>query len=47
MPLDAVIPVADFYQLDRKAFLNCVMRVFFYEELRMLAPEAAAEKAQA
>lgn len=36
LPLDAVFPVADFYQLDRKAFLECVMRVFFYEELRML-----------
>jgi hypothetical protein len=36
LPLDAVFPVADFYQVDRKAFLECVMRVFFYEELRML-----------
>lgn len=38
LPLDAVFPVADFYQLDRKAFLECVMRVFFYEELLMLTP---------
>ena len=29
LPLNAVNPLADFYQLDRKAFLDCVMRVFF------------------
>ncbi|MCA8947609.1 MAG: hypothetical protein KDB29_15340, partial [Planctomycetes bacterium] len=29
LPLNAVNPLADFYQLDRKAFLECVMRVFF------------------
>lgn len=29
LPLNAVNPLADFYQLDRKAFLKCVMRVFF------------------
>lgn len=31
LPLNAVNPLADFYQLDRKAFLDCVMRVFFAE----------------
>jgi hypothetical protein len=36
LPLDAAFPVADFYQLDRKQFLACVMRVFFYEELAAL-----------
>ena len=29
LPLNAINPLADFYQLDRKAFLECVMRVFF------------------
>ena len=29
LPLNVVNPLADFYQLDRKAFLACVMRVFF------------------
>ena len=36
LPLDAVFPIADFYQLSRKAFLECVMRVFFSEELEVL-----------
>jgi len=39
LPLDAVFPLADFYQLDRKSFLDCVMRVFFADELRMLSSE--------
>lgn len=47
LPLDAVFPVADFYQLDRRAFLGCVMHVFFYEELSMLAPEVVTEKVEA
>lgn len=47
LPLDATLPIADFYQLDRKSFLNCVMRVFFLDELRLLACEAPAEKAKA
>jgi hypothetical protein len=37
MPLDAVFPIADFYQLDRKELLNCVMRVFFAQELKLLS----------
>ncbi len=37
LPLDSVFPLADFYQLDRKAFLLCVMRVFFNDELRTLS----------
>ncbi|TYC51379.1 hypothetical protein ETQ85_24450 [Zoogloea oleivorans] len=37
LPLDAVFPVADFYELDRKEFLLCVMRVFFYEEMEVLS----------
>lgn len=45
VPLDAVFPLADFYKVGRKELLDCVMRVFFYEELRMLAdaPPAPAE----
>lgn len=31
LPLNAVNPLADFYQIERKAFLDCVMRVFFSE----------------
>ena len=42
LTLDAVFPLADFYQLGRKAFLNCVMRVFFNEELQMLRNEEQA-----
>lgn len=37
LPLDAVFRVADFYQLSRKALLECVMRVFFSEELGTLS----------
>lgn len=37
LPLDAVFRVADFYQLSKKAFLECVMRVFFSEELDALS----------
>lgn len=33
LPLNAVFPIADFYQLERKAFLACVMRVFFADQL--------------
>lgn len=40
LPLDAVFPVADFFQLDRKTFLQSVMRIFFYEELEMLTEDA-------
>lgn len=36
LPLDAVFPIADFYQLDRKKFLSCVMRVFYGEQLSAL-----------
>ncbi|WP_348014582.1 hypothetical protein [Rhodoferax sp.] len=39
LPLDAVFPLADFYQLDRKELLDCVMRVFFTEELQMLTKQ--------
>ena len=41
LPLDAVFPISDFYQVDRKEFLECVMRVFFYEERQMLIGESA------
>lgn len=41
LPLDAVFPIADFYQVSRKAMLDCVMRVFFSEELSMLASDLA------
>lgn len=36
LPLDAVFPLADFYQFSRKEFLACVMRVFFPQQLEML-----------
>lgn len=36
MPLDAVFPVADFYQLDRKQFLSTVMRLHFADQLQAL-----------
>lgn len=45
LPLDAVFPIADYYLLDRKKFLKCVMRVFFNEEMRLLSE--AAEQSQA
>jgi hypothetical protein len=41
LPLDAVFPIADFYQVSRKEMLECVMRVFFSEELSMLASDLA------
>lgn len=34
--LDAVFPIADYYQVSRKEMLICVMRVFFSDEYRML-----------
>ncbi|WP_309373521.1 helix-turn-helix transcriptional regulator [Rhodoferax sp.] len=34
--LETVFPIADFYQVSRKDMLNCVMRVFFSEEYKML-----------
>lgn len=37
LPLDAVFPLADFYQVSRKDLLNTVMRVFFADELIMLS----------
>lgn len=40
LPLDAVFPVADYHRLDRKPFLQCVMRVFFSDELRVLTDAA-------
>jgi hypothetical protein len=43
LPLDAVFPVADIYLLDRKKFLQCVMRVFFTEELQMLVDPTAGQ----
>lgn len=46
MPLDAAFPLADFYQVGRKEFLECVMRVFFSEELDMLSHESAKEDGQ-
>lgn len=36
LPLDAVFPVADFYQLDRKKFLICVMQTFFSVEFHTI-----------
>lgn len=45
LPLDAVFPVADFYQLPRKEFLACVMRVFFRAELDALVGLASPKEA--
>lgn len=39
LPLDAVFPLADFYQVSRKELLDCVMRVFFADELHMISSE--------
>lgn len=36
LPLDAIFPLADYYLLDRKKLLQCVMRVFFKEEMHLL-----------
>ena len=36
LPLDTVFPLADFYQLDRTAFLKAVMRCFFDEQYQAL-----------
>jgi hypothetical protein len=36
LPINTAFPLADFYQLDRKEFLACVMRVFFGEQLSTL-----------
>lgn len=44
LPLDAAFPIADFYQVSRKEFLECVMGVFFYEEMRTLTQESAKEE---
>ena len=41
LPLDAVFPLANFYQLGRKEFLECVMRTFFNEELEILVHESS------
>lgn len=43
LPLDAVFPIADFYQVSRKQLLDCVMRVFFADELIMLSAESKQE----
>lgn len=37
LPLDAVFPLADFYQIDRKEMLGAVMRVFYPEQMKALA----------
>jgi hypothetical protein len=36
LPLDAVFPLAEFYALDAKAFLETVMRVFYRAEMDVL-----------
>ncbi len=41
LPLDAVLPLADFYQVGRKELLECVMRVFFSNELTMLSSSSS------
>ena len=37
MPINAVFPLADFYQISRKDLLDTVMHIFFNEELSMLS----------
>lgn len=37
LPLNQIAPLADFYGLPRVDFLRCVMRVFFPEQLAILA----------
>lgn len=44
MPLDAVFPIADFYQVSRKELLDCVMRVFFAEQLSLLSEPTAYQE---
>jgi hypothetical protein len=36
LPIDTVFPLADFYQIGRKVFLEAVMRIFFQKELDLL-----------
>lgn len=36
LPIDTVFSIADFYQVDRKELLSCVMSVFFGEQLSAL-----------
>lgn len=36
LPLDAVFPLADYLQFNRNDFLDCVMRVYFQEELHAI-----------
>jgi hypothetical protein len=36
LPLDSVFHLADFYRLDRKVMLSCVMRIFYPEQLQAL-----------
>lgn len=43
LPIDTVFPIADFYQIDRKDFLSCVMRVFFGEQLSALRETLKAD----
>lgn len=44
LPLDAVFPLADFYQVNRKAFLQCVMRNFFHQEWELLKDELVEQE---
>ncbi len=46
LPLDAVFPIADFYQISRQKLLECVMRVFFYEELQMISADTGEKEKQ-
>lgn len=46
MPLHVVNSLADYYGLDRSELLNCVMRVFFPNELRALNRFLAAHRGE-
>lgn len=43
LPLDAVFPIADFYQVSRVELLSCVMRIFFPDELAILSKSRIVE----
>jgi len=47
LPLDTVIPLADFYQLNRNDFLFSVMKVFYEDQHRALTEKPHTEQEEA
>ncbi len=43
LPIDAAFPLADLYRVDRKVMLQCVMRIFFPEQLLMLQDDPQSD----